>query len=419
MKKPLLFIMLILTAPAFRLESEPLSLDDCLRTAFSNSPAMRKQRAVLRQYDYKIKQALSSFYPAIRLSGSYSHSYNSSSLNGNSDNYSVSLGLNELLFNGLKRYNSYKSSQLDKLGVIQSAAGAWRELILDIREKYYSILLYQNQIKVLNMIRERRKEDMVIIKLKYQSGKENFASLTEMEADLKQSEYNILEKESLLKAARAGLNLLLARPAGTELELREEETAFPEFDKEKIIARARELSPDILSARIRIKSGEYRLKSARSEFYPELDLNGSYGLSDDKFFPENKSWSVGLSLSVPLFSGFSTVHRVSEVKAEITALEETLKETENALSIDLENLWTQYNLLKEKQKLTEIQYSAVYENYKLLKLQYKQGQTTYLILKQKENELSGYEIQKESLKYDMRMALARLEKQIKEINLEE
>ncbi|MDD5066110.1 MAG: TolC family protein [bacterium] len=401
------------------LSAEEMDMEGCLRLALSNSPGIKKQRNTIIQYEYKIKQAISSFYPTIHLSGSYSHSFNSSSLKENSDNYSVSLGLNELLFNGLKRYNSYKVSLLDKLGVVQDYYSAWRNMVLNIKDKYYSILLYQNQIKVLNMIKERRKEDLVIIKLKYQSGTENFASLTEMEADLKQSEYNILEKQSFLRTAQISLNLLLARPAGSALELREEETSFPEFDFNKILVKANELSPDINSARIRLQSGQYKLNSARSEFYPELDLNGSYGLSDDKFFPENKSWSIGLSLSLPVFSGFSTVHKVNEIKTELKGLEETLKETENNLQSELQNLWTQYNLLKEKQKLTEIQYNAVLENYKLLKLQYKQGQTTYLILKQKENELSGYEIQKESLKYDMRMALAKLEKYIKELNLEE
>ena len=194
---------------------------------------------------------------------------------------------------------------------------------------------------------------------------------------------------------------------------------FPKIVYNDIIKKTRKNYPDINKIKIEIQIAKERLKSIKSEYFPDISLTGGYSFSDDTFFPKNKSWNIGLNMTLRLFSGFSTPYSVNEQKNRIKALNESLLETENSIKINLLKLVNQYNLLKEKIEVIDLKYKATLENYRLIKLQYKQGKISYLWLKQKETELSNLEIQKEQLLYNIRTTLAQIKKYTGEFENEE
>ena len=63
---------------------------------------------------------------------------------------------------------------------------------------------------------KRRKEDLVLIKLKYNAGRESSPAVKEAEASLLQAEYDKKQAEEELILAQIELNLLLGRsPSGS------------------------------------------------------------------------------------------------------------------------------------------------------------------------------------------------------------
>lgn len=412
MKRIFIFIvyLCILLLP---LNAEILSLEECIKISLSNNPTIKKYKYLINQYEYKIKHTLSSFYPTLTLSGSYTHKSTGTTIANEPDSYSISLNLNQLIFNGLTRVYNYKISKLDKRVIVQNYNDAIRNLIYSIKEKYFKVLLYRSQIKVLKKIIERRKEDLAIIKLKYDAGKENSASVLEMESDLKQAEYDLLDKKENLELLKISLSLLMGKEKDYNFMISEYRDNFPEFDKKTVVEKAKKLSPEINTARLQLQIEKYKLNSTKGEYFPSVDFTTSYKLNDEKFFPENKSWSIGLSISFPLFSGFSTPYAIKEIKSKIKSREEELKEIENNIKIKLYELLTKYNLLKKKREVIQLRYSSTYENYRLYRLKYKQGKISYMWLRQKENELSKLELDKEQIIYNIRTTLAEIEKYIK------
>ncbi len=403
----LILLFLVTFTPV--LNGRPLTLEECIKIALKNNPTIKKERRIITQYEYRIKKDVSSFYPTINLSGGYSYSGNDYSERG-VNNYSFSLNLNQLLFNGLDRIHKYNISKYEKLIAIQNYYAAVNDLIYNIKNNYFQILLNKKQIDVIKKIIERRKQDLAIIKLKYDAGKESLSSVMEMKADIRESEYNLFEKEEELKTIKKTLFILMGSEKVYEIDTENYNDYFPEIVYDDIVEKAWKNYPDINRIKIEIQIEKERLKSIKSEYFPDINLTGGYSFIDDTFFPKNKSWNIGLNMSLSLFSGFSTPYSVNEQKSRIKALNESLIEIENNIKINLIKLVNQYNLLRKKIEVIDLKYSATLENYRLIKLQYKQGKISYLWLKQKETELSNLEIQKEQLLYNIRTTLAQIEK---------
>jgi len=93
-------------------------------------------------------------------------------------------------------------------------------------------------------------------------------------------------------------------------------------DADAWVAAAIEQNPSLKSLNYQVKSAEQSVSSARGGHYPTLGLGASYGDSDtlhggtlDSLQEQGESRSIGLTLTVPIFSGGATQSRVREAIA--------------------------------------------------------------------------------------------------------
>ncbi|MBU1078642.1 MAG: TolC family protein [Spirochaetes bacterium] len=407
------FIGLILFPGLLWCITPTYGLEECIDLALKNNPTIKKNQYIIHQYEYQVKRARASFFPTINLSGRYSHSYSDSTGLGE-NNYSVSLNLNQLLFNGLQRWNDYVIAKLEKEKVMVTYTNSRQELIYNVKAVYYQLLLFENQLNVWKKIIDRRKQDLALIKLKYDSGKEKLSSVKVAEASQQESQYNQLEKTEEIKLSKIKLNLFMNQPADNDLSVKEIDDHHKELNYPEVIQKIRTKYPQLNTAELDLKISEKNLDSTRGEYFPDFNLTGSYGLSDDTFFPQNKSWNIGLSVSIPLFAGFSTSHKINEMKYKLKSQKEGIREIQNELDIKFFDLLSSYSLLQKKVKVQSAKYDSAYESYRIINLEYKQGLTSYDWLQQKETELSQLELENEQLKYNMRVILAEINKYLTE-----
>jgi Outer membrane protein len=122
-------------------------------------------------------------------------------------------------------------------------------------------------------------------------------------------------------------------------------------------------------------------EATRAEYFPSLSLNGNYGYQGlGNSFPIGKAngnganWfdfaSVGLTLKVPLFNGFSTRSKVRQAEIDVRKIKEDIKNTELALNLGWQNARTQLqnsiitlNNQKENVRLAEEVYRNTQNNY--------------------------------------------------------
>ena len=94
-------------------------------------------------------------------------------------------------------------------------------------------------------------------------------------------------------------------------------------------------------------------KAKKAEYYPTLALSGNFGytgvgqkfpwVSKDEHTFYYSAASIGLSLNIPVFNGFSTRAKLRQADVNIRKAEVEKREAELAISLDIENAKTQIN----------------------------------------------------------------------------
>jgi outer membrane protein len=284
------------------------------------------------------------------------------------------------------------------------------QVLLSVKEAFFGILQKQEQVALAEDVVKRRSDDLVLIKLKYDAGRESSPAVKEAEASLAQAEYDRFQAEAELSLAKIELNLLLGRPSGAELALayQDQDAEFPSLDR--LVAEAMTDRPEMSAEKANTTVLEAQLAQARSGYYPTVSVSSSYGWQGSELSELEDDWSVGLSLSLPIFDGFSTKARVSEANLSLTKQDAKLQELEWQIEEEVEQAYSTWELARENIQLTEKTLQAKREMYQLTKLQYEQGLTSYFFLQDKESDLTQAENQYVNALYNLRVSVARLDK---------
>lgn len=94
-----------------------------------------------------------------------------------------------------------------------------------------------------------------------------------------------------------------------------------EADVARLIEEARTRRPDLAAAEAQFRAAQANVDAARAAHLPTLSLGVGAGRSQIAGQPAYDSSSIGLTLRIPLFSGFSTTYKVhaAEAQADVQA----------------------------------------------------------------------------------------------------
>jgi outer membrane protein TolC len=87
------------------------------------------------------------------------------------------------------------------------------------------------------------------------------------------------------------------------------------------------------------EAARYNLQSVSADFLPEVYLNSSAGRTSSDWEPERSEWSVGLSVSFPLFEGGGRMAEVSKAESLLHQSEADERSGRNSVLVTLENTW--------------------------------------------------------------------------------
>jgi outer membrane protein TolC len=121
------------------------------------------------------------------------------------------------------------------------------------------------------------------------------------------------------------------------------------------------------------EAARYDLKSVKADFFPKVYLDSSLGKTDSDWPPHDKEWSLGLSVSFPLFEGGK---RIAEVKKAKSLLEEARADQRSGrdeIVYTLAQAWTELQNAIQQREVKESFLQAVEERAKIANAQYSTG----------------------------------------------
>lgn len=302
-----------------------------------------------------------------------------------SRSYSMSLGGNVTLFDGLANISTINQKKND----LQSAKYDLEKLRQDVTLQTVNLfIIITNNEKILKFQEEDLKfnEDML------KKVKEMFDLKMKANVDLYSQEYqtsnsqlSYLQAKNNYEKSKITLLNYLSKDILKDYTFEMDSSYFPESvknidDIEALYKTALMNRSDYQSSKLKLESSEYQLTIARGGFLPSL--SGNYGFSTSATQPRDlfnrKVYSFGLSFSFPIFSRWSTELAMQSAQVQNKNTNEDLSALERQIKSDLKNAALDLQTARLQLDVTKAALKSALETWQIKRDSYTLGTATFI-----------------------------------------
>jgi outer membrane protein TolC len=349
---------------------------DCVREALRNNPELMSAQETIRQSEADKRITEGDILPQIsaELEGSTSETADAQS---QSDFYSYSVTGRQLVFDGFKTSKDVNRAKEGIRASRYNYAVVSSNVRLALRTAFVELLRSQQLISLTENIAIRRKQNLELVKLRYEAGREHKGSLLTAEADMAHAEFEIIQAQRSISLARRqllkGLGFKEVKPIKVEGEfsLRGYYGAKPD------LAFLADNTPFLKELIVRKDAARFNLDSARADFFPKVFLSGSLGRASSGWPPEHDEWSAGISLSLPLYEGGSRLSEVTKARSRVRQAEAAERSGRDSVLVTLEDTWKNLQDAISSLSVQKKFLNAAEERAKIARAQYETGQISF------------------------------------------
>jgi outer membrane protein len=243
----------------------------------------------------------------------------------------------------------------------------------DLKSAYATLLFAQDSIELTSEILRRRDENLRLVELRFESGRENKGSLLLAEAYRNQARYNDLQAGGRRTTAVAQLAQVLGNDALSIDKLVDGvPTVEPLAEAPQFIQLIRNI-PQYRQILAREDAAQDAKRALNSPFLPSLDVSGNVGYQGADFFPDGDFWSVGASLSFPFFNGGRDWYNKRSASWALTSATAGRENIARQLLADLKQNYSAYVESIEKVKVDESFQRAALMRAEIARKKYNNG----------------------------------------------
>lgn len=330
--------LLMIGTEAFSREAVVLGWDGCVREALKNNPDLAAAHQQIKQRKAEKWVATSPMLPQISTGASYSKSDTFSGVDDRSSNTYFARG-QQLLFDGLKTYNEFKSAKQNLIASEHSYTAASTEIRYNLRTAFAELLKAQELVPITKGILDRRRQNLRLIKLRYESGREHEGALLFAEADVSQAQYDYSKAMRDTSVGQYALRKVLGWEEDIPIRIKGSFKLMQQIDSKPDLRVLADNHPLIKSISAQKRSAQYELKSAKGEFFPNFDASAEVGKVRGSGFSSSNGWMVGLNATLPIFEGGRRIANTTRAKAKLIEVRSNeISEYDGVLS-NLEAAW--------------------------------------------------------------------------------
>ena len=278
--------------------------------------------------------------------------------NAGANAFDAGVYLNWTLFDGFAMFATRdKLNELAAKGELQ-LKNEIEYTMYDLNAAWYQMIQLQEAAEVNKKNIEVSLERYRIAKNRETLGAASHLDVLQAEVDLHTDSASLMQTNLQLKNTKAKINNIIGRDPATEFNSTEKITVNTDIIYSDVITKSIENNTELQIAKKDEAIYNLQVKEFKALLYPELNLTGGYGYlkstSESGFVESNLNYgpSVGLSLNIPLFNGFTTSRNI-----DIAQIGQQIVTTQTQqLQLDI-NTWiyTLYNLYSTSLALMELE----------------------------------------------------------------
>jgi len=230
------------------------------------------------------------------------------------------------------------------------------------------------------------------------------------------SRITLINQQNTVANARAGLNVVLGRPASAELAISDVETAgdAKDYTVEEVMKVASEKNPELQGLVKSMRAAELGASVARVNYLPSLGARITYSRDNpllDKVysnFGQNYSVNLGASLSFNIFNGFLDQAEVERQNLNYQIAQENLVDRQRNIQLEVERALLAMQAWRDITAINEENLKSANEDLRLAQERYRVGAGTLLDIITAQFNLTNAKATLISAKYEMMSARASL-----------
>jgi outer membrane protein len=344
MKNPILsvFLFFIFSATQSQAQKE-WTLQECIEHARKNNIVVRQAEISAELAAANRLQSIAIMAPSVNASSSHQRSYGrtvdlltNTPTENNTRSYNFSVSSNVMLFNGLRLQNQLAQSNYEYLQSRENLAKVSNDISLNVAAAYLQVLFATESRKSAADRVEAAKETRNRTAKMVETGLMAQGTLLDAEAALASEELGLVNADNAMQSAYISLTQLLEIDSVSGFRTANQQVDIPEnsslsLTADDIYKVALGTLPEVRASAFGVNSAQKGLSSARSSLFPSLSLFSSIGtfyneggfsslLGEIPFKDQvenNQNKNIGLSLSIPIFNGWSTRSNISRSKLNL------------------------------------------------------------------------------------------------------
>jgi outer membrane protein len=449
--KRMKFLVLILTlASGIATQAQDVkqwSLEECIDYAHDNNLNVQRSELAVKGNEVNLKQDQLSRIPSLnsnlynswRWGRSIDPTTNVFTTNRiNSNGFNVNT--NMTVYNGNRQVNAIRQSKKNIEASYFDLQKTKNDVVLDVVGAYLNVIFARELLENAKTQLGTTTTQLNQTKKLVDAGSLPITNLLDLQAEEASNDVNVINAENDVELTLLRLKQILLIPGSEPFDIitpdfQEDNYQMIAFPVDEVYNQAEAIQPEVKSADLYIESAEYGVKLAKGAKIPSIGISGQFftnysdqnrefvdrvldpdadpfpigflesdpsqivvqpvtnSIFEDINIPtqwtDNRSWSVGFNIFIPIFQGYQLKSNVQRAKIEIDRANIAAQETRQGLRIVIE---TAYNDAQAASKVFDAarkQVEALEESFRATEKSYNLGAVNFVDYQVVSNTLFG------------------------------
>lgn len=381
-------------------------LDALISQAIANNQELKMAVTRVEQARARSRLTASDFFPHANVDANYTRQRSSAhapypfpmtvpSMTYNSFSVPVDLSYEVDLWGRVRR--SFESAQAQAMAQLAASQNVLLVLTADVASNYFLIRAYDSQIDILRRTLDFRQKEVELQTKRFNAGSISDFDLSRAKTEKATAQGDLADMQRRRAEAEANLSLLCGQMA-SNFQIKEHllDRQPPEIPV-GLPSQLLERRPDVAEAERTLAARNAEIGVAYAAFFPSVRLTGQGGYlsaeTSDLFQWENRVWSFGPSISIPLFEGGRNSAQLKTARAAYDEAVAGYRQQVLVAFKDVETALIQTRFYKEQGDASRDALDSSRRSAYLADERYRRGLISYLDVIEVQRSLLAQELQ--------------------------
>ena len=341
---------------------------------------------------------------------------------GRENTWVASLDLSQKVYQGGALLGAIRAAHHVRSAAAEALADSRTDIALSVQESFLAALLADRLVEIATLALEQAERQLALVRLRHEVGRVSDFDLLQAEVQRDNQRPPLVEAENARAVAYLNLKRLINLPPATPLALEgrllDEGAPLPELEvhDREVLAGEAMRRPGVRSVEEVVAARERGVEIAAGGRWPEVSLFATYSQQafPEDLFPRRQEWRedflVGLRMNLNLFDGFLTRGRIDEAKAQLRSGQEELAILREARRVEVEQRAGEFERARADLQSRQQTVRWAKRVHELAALRYEEGAANLFDVADVRIAEQIARINEARARYDLHLALARLEK---------